>query len=367
MFILPLIFAWVCSGQPPEPTKPPITGRYIVLKVSGDLDSEQLASSFSAELDSLKDARLLIIELDGNRSRLDLVAKLGARIKACTTPTSILLKDSVDKKVGLGQLLLGAYAKSCFIDPATQVAATPTDDLRILAPAATSWESIEREVSGSVWTRLGDRSADQSIARALIAPHEDWWVIPGLDPQPWKLSATSPAGGQSGPAPHQIIWATTAGPTRISIPAESAAGLRLCTAQTKTLASILADATLSIRSARTNRSISSGLNDAAATLPRIVDDAKLAARKVATTLTIKSTPSRPTPIDDYRKAGKSALDQIELIQKTLDRADSLLADFPELERRQSPAPKKLVWKPAIEEARKDLEKHRLIARDFATR
>lgn len=367
MLLLPLICLVMCGRYQPEPAKALVTGRYVVLKIAGDLDSEHIAASFSTELDAIKDARLIVVELDGNRSRLDVVAKLGARIKSSPTPVSVLLKDAVDKKVGLGQLLLGVYAKSCFIDPDTEIAATPVDDLRNLAPATISWDSIDRDVSGATWTRLGERSADQALAKALLSPHEDWWAVPGVEEQAWKLSSAAPAGGQSGPAPRQVIWATTTGMTRINLDAQSATGLRLCNSQAKNITPILADAGLSLRSTRTNKSISNGFNEAATSLTRIVEDSKLAVRKVVSTLTIKSTSTRPTPAEDYRKAGKAALDQIDRIQKDLDRADALLSDYPELERRQTPVPKKPVWKAAIEGIRKDLDKHRVTARDFATR
>ncbi len=363
MLLAALILA--ASLAQPEPAK--TTGRYTVLKASGDLDNDRFCQSIATELDAIKDSVLIIIELDGNRARPDLVARLGAKLKSNPTPVSILLKDAVDKKVGIGQLLLGFYAKSCFIDPATDIAAASNDDLKSLAPPSTSWEPIERDISGIAWTRLGERSADQALARALTAPHEDWFVVPDLDKHPWRLSQTLPAGGQSGAQPHQIIWAAASGLDRITIKADTAVGLALCANKVQNLTPVLADANLSIRSTRSNKSVSNGLGDASASVSRILEDSKLAARKVVTTLTVKSNPNRPTPAEEYRKASKAALTQIEKASLDLDRAEALLSDYPEIDRRASTNPKKPALKAAIEAIRKDLEKHRVIARDFGTR
>lgn len=364
MLLAALILA--ASVAQPEPARP--TGRYTVLKVSGDLDNDYLCKAITTELESTKDCSLIVLELDGNRARPDLVAKLGAKLKGNPTPITVLLKDTTDKKVGVGQLLLGFYAKSCFIDPTTEIAAASGDDLKPLGPPSTSWDAIAREIEGAVWTRLGERNADRGLAHALTAPREDWFALPGTDVhQPWRCSPATPAITQSNTPPRQVIWATSTGVSRITINPETAIGLAICSAKAQNTTPLLADANLSIRSTRTDRTITNGLSEAAASMTRIIEDAKLAARKISTTLTVKSTPTRPASPQEYRKAAQAALDQIDKAQRDLDRADALLSDYPELERRQSPNPKKPVLKGSIDAIRKDLEKHRLTARDFGSR
>lgn len=369
--ILATLIALLSLVQPADgtPTKPPPSGRYTVIKLSGDLDSDRLVTLFGGELDRAKDANLIILELDGNASRTDIIAKLGTRMKASRVPISILLKDPVDKKVGLGQLLLGVYAKSTFIDPATQVE-SGTPNLRWLAPPDTSWESIEREISGALWTRLRDRSADLALAQVLLGSKQDWWAVPGGPGHEWRLAAAAPAGGQEGPQPRQIIWGSPDGLGRITLDTEGAVGLRLCTDRAQNLIPILAHAGLAARSARTNRTVSSGLPEATSAITRTVDDCKVAVRKIAATLALKGTPTRPASNDDYHQAGTTAFAQISRALQELDKADGMLADYPELERRpvtQTGKNHTGPWRTTIDGLRKEIDKHRTTARDFQTR
>src|ERR1043165_2210194 len=360
---------FMLQPQPADPAqKPPVRGRYTVIKITGDLDSDRLVTAFGAELDSAKDANLIVIELDGNRARLDVVSKLGARIKASPAPVSVLLKDSVDKKVGVGELLLGPYASACYIDPSTTIEETPAADIRFLAPADTSWESVERDVTGALWTRLGQRQADQTLSQVLLSGRNDWWVVPSEGEHPWRLAQQAPAGGQSGAQPHQFIWASSSGPT-VRFDADSAIGLRVCDAKAPNMNPILADAHLMARSTRSNRTITSGLADAQAAASRILDDAKLAVRRIGNTLTVKGTQAHPATPDDYRAAGKSALDQIERASRELERVEKMLAAYPELERRPGTPAKKSPGpvRATVDSLRKELDKHKTAARDFQTR
>src|SRR6516164_481099 len=102
--LIATLLSLILAGQPtPEHTAhaQKTQGRYAVIKLTGDLDSEHMVNAFGKELDEAKDANLIILEVDGNRSRTDLVAKLGARIKGSHAPVSVLLKDAVDKRVGV--------------------------------------------------------------------------------------------------------------------------------------------------------------------------------------------------------------------------------------------------------------------------
>lgn len=364
--LLLLLLAQNTDSPRTQPAKLP-TGKYTTLKISGDLDTELYLRSISTELDKLRAAPLVILELDGNRARTDLVARLATRIATNSPPVAVYLKDTFDKQVGTGQALLAGSARACFIDPETRIRFSLPDDLRFLAAPETAWESIEQEATGPLWRKLSQQNADLTLPPLLLHPQRDTWAVPVTASEAWKLSPASPAGGQSGPEPRQIAWAQD---SRIDIDADTAVALRLATGKTTSAAPILTACGLSPRSSSSRISIESKFPAAAAALPRILDDAKLALRRIASTLTLKS-PDRTLTADDYRKAGQSALTQISTASRELDRAESLLADYPELNRRpttEKPSrTDKGPFRPIIESLRKDLDKHRTTARDFASR
>ena len=359
-----LLPALLAPAQPEAKPAPLPTGRYTVLKISGDLDSDHIARTTAAELDRARGVPLVILELDGNRSRPDVITKIGARIKSGQPAVAVWLRDPVDKHVGVGQVMLGAFATMCFIDPDTRIMAEPADDLRWQAPADTSWETVEQEVTGPLWARLSKLGGDQTLPRVLYAPAQDAWAVPVSMDKPWVLSSAAPAGGTRGPQPQQVVWGM--GP-RIELDSEAATGLRLCDDLAKSPNVILSSAGLSPRSARSNRSIESGLSEAAKRIARVLDDVKVANRRITTMLAMKPGAARPTA-EDYRRAGQSALDQVDRALRELDKADTLLSEFPELNRtREKASPRTGPLRTAIDALRKDLDKHRTTARDFASR
>ncbi len=355
------------AANPPAAKQPRLpSGKYAVLKISGDLDTDFYLRAICSELDRLHDNSLLILELDGDRARPDLVARLGARIANSSPPVAVLLKDTRDKHVGVGQAFLGGFVKACYMDPGTRITSAADDDLSYLAPSDTNWESTEQSMTGPLWRHLTQQHADQSLPPLLLHPR-DVWAIPSSPGEPWKLSQAAPAGGQSGPQPRQVSW--TEG-SRIDIDAETAVALRLCAGAAQSLTPLLTDSNLSPRSTGTRHAIESKFADTAATVSRILDDAKLSLRKISNTLAVKS-PDRTTTADDYRRAGQSALTQVDTLARELDRADSLLAEYPELSRRR-PSEKpsrtdKGPFRPTLDGLRKDLDKLRTTARDFASR
>lgn len=355
------------AAQPPAPKL--ANGKYAIVKVSGDINTDLFTRQIAAELDRAKDNALIILELDGNRARFDLVAGLGQRIATNTPPVAVLLKDSRDKRVGVGQALLGGFVKACFIDPDTHIASAAGDDLGYLAPPDTARESINQELTGALWRKLTDLHADQTLPPLLLSPQRDTWAVPITAVDPWKLSSSAPAGGQSGPQPRQIAWKDGG---RIDIDADTAVALRLCAGEARSMAPLLIASNLSPRSTSPKRTIESSFASATQTIARTLDDAKLAVRRISTTLTLKST-DRTLTGEDYRRAGQSALDQIARAAAELDRAESLLADYPELSRRPGAPSKgdsaadKGPHRPVIDSLRKDLDKHRTTARDFSSR
>jgi hypothetical protein len=366
-FVLATICLQPRPPQPPAPTPTKLpTGACTLVKASGDLDSDHFLRTIFAELDRARGVSLIILELDGNRARPDLVARLGDRLDSNIPPVAVLLRDTSDKKVGIGQALLGGFVKHCFIDEATRIASTPEDDIRYLAPSDTKWELVEQQATGPLWRKLTDLNADQSLPQILLSPSRDNWAVPVTPGTPWKLSPISPAGGQSGPQPRQIAWGDTA---RTEIDAEAAIGLRLCADRAASPAPILVASGLSPRSTTSKRSIKSDYPDAAESIERTVEDARLAVRRIASTVSIR--PSRAVPTtEDYRRAGNNALIQIDRVVRELDRADSLLSDFPELNRRRngpSSRSDKGPWRPAMDAIRKDLDTYRTTARDLSSR
>ncbi len=378
-----IILAWPASGahlgaqntdpHPPAPpaqpappapngVRAPATGKVWHLRITGDLDSDRLARDFAAELDraASANAALLLLELDGNRSRPDVVLAMGRRVTECRVRTAAYLADGRDRRVGIGQLMLGVLCTDAFVAPGTRVVHTAADDLRALAPDDTDWRRIADDLIAEAGTRIESRSGDARLAGLLVAPVESAWFVAEADPA--RIETDPPPGPGA-----QFVYFASSGPDRIEIDAALAVSLRLARGIPAGVPRLLTDLGARAGSPRTQVKLSSGLGDAERRLEREMGDLRVAMERIQETLRVTAAKldRRPQP-SDYRRAGNAALQQIDAADRALADAESLTAEYPELLRDAVPTPSAGRAR-LLTDLRRDLDRRRATAEEYRSR
>ncbi|MFM9997108.1 MAG: hypothetical protein ACKVU4_15070 [Phycisphaerales bacterium] len=347
-------------SQPP-PVRPAPVHKVWHLKVSGDLDSDELVRGFAAELARAADANagMILIELDGNRSRPDVVRAMARLVAESPVRVAAYLSDPRDKTVGVGQAIVGLLGSSCLIAPETRLRTLPGDDLRSLAPEDTEWEPIEQDLADALRTAIEPRGADAQIAELLVRPTIRAWFV--RSPEPAHIENTPTPGAT------QFVFMGARGLERIEVAADLAVDLKLVGGPAPSLTRALSSLGAVSGASRQRSEVTSGLAAAEKTLVHAVDDLRVAVERIEETLRISYTKlDRRPQTHDYRRAGEEALRHIEDTEQSLAAALKLTGQYPELLRDRSATPTSGRGR-VLGNFRVRLDEHRASAEEYRTR
>lgn len=369
----------LCGPASAQPERKPGAVRHVELQ--GDLDSIRLVARLDEEIAcaAKANAGLVLLELDGDKWRADVVWAAGQRIRAGPVPVAVYLSDATGRAVGAGQLLLGLLAAECFVAPGTVVREVPGDDLRHLAPEGCDFEQITRELSGAIYTRLADLHAPSELADVLVglgagkAQPLLWALYEPAAQTPARLQREDPVEIIPGTRSVPIVTRAIEGSARLIIPADTGVALRLYRASQASPASVCA--ALGYRAGiKSHVRIDSGLAEARRQAGDDLQAIDTLAERVKALLDLPDPPDAATSPDRYRRAGKTAADEIDAGRALLRRCEQALEDYPELLR--APAPGQTAvggkasvyasrWRSAVQSPRDRLDKLEARARIFA--
>jgi hypothetical protein len=363
------------------------------LRIRGDLDSARVARDVAAELGRADETGVthLVLELDGNRWRGDVVWGIAQAVRAVGVPTGVLLADGRDGRVGTGQAVLGLLASTTsagagaggmWVGPRTAIALEPGDDLRATAPDDTDWERIDRELGGAAWVALKGRGADTELATALLAPDATLWAVPPAGPGEgaYRLTSARPVGAAAGRARRVVSvlpgmrGAGAAAGARVDLPAEAALHLSLVQGRAAGVGEVLALCGVGGGAARVDREVRSGLEGARRQVEQ--NAARLASVVEGADRTLRDLP-RPSEADyeqRRRRAGRAAIPLLEGGQALLEQTERIIGEYPELLREtppgktpvgQDPRLARQTWRLTFQQSRDDVARLLARAREYA--
>ncbi|MCB9845789.1 MAG: hypothetical protein H6811_07395 [Phycisphaeraceae bacterium] len=303
------------------------------LTIAGDLDSIALARETTDALVATTNTDMVILELDGNRWRSDVLWMLGSAIRDCSAPVVVLLRDPKDKRVGLGQLVLGLLATSCVIDPGTHVESDESGDRRSLIPEQTDMERVERELSGMVWVKLRHRGHRGELAESMLRSAGSAWIVDPPDGPP-EIVLEPPTD----PSAPRFIDVRADGTVHVSIDADTLAALRLvddCLPDARRLIAAYGPSSGRIE----RRELKSQLGHARDELDSVLRAADDATHGVERELDRVDHPpdDRVVPASAYREAGRAGLNRLAAARSLVEQAERLFDSHPELLRTPAPA------------------------------
>lgn len=348
-----IVAACACLGAAPPAASPgqerAPASKLIHLRIRGDLDCMKLARDVSRELARARPdgPSFIVVELDGDRWRADVVWTIAQEIRATGAPAAALLSDPRGKRVGTGQFMLGLLVSAprysggsasdpapcrLFLAPKTIVGLDPGEDLRTLAPATTDWETVDRELLGAAWLALKARGVDTELAAACLTPSEAVWAV--VDDQTGRRRLTIKRPGADAGAV-QVVEMSAAMPSpRVAIDGTLAVELGVA-ATARTVGEVLTLCGVESHG-RTTIVVSSGLRSAEREVHRLLGSVAEAVDRAEQTLrNIPSSYRRDYQIKKQR-AGQEAGALLEEAAAALVRAEGIMEDYPELLRTNPP-------------------------------
>lgn len=322
-------------ASPPVPNAPkagPV--RHIQLK--GDLDAEVLKDMLAGELaNSAKDgSALVILELNGDSWRADVTADLCSVVMNSPVPVVSLLHDGRDKRVGLGQYILGLAGRACFVSPSTVIRGGSADAIRDGSSDTTDWSEVDRRLARTAEEGLDNSGAAAAVEDLVVGLVRDSLSMPAfvsVDASTVTLVVDGqPAGGRR----TEIVSRTPDGHARLAVSGEFAAKL----AMAKPAGGVAAVASaMGLREAtRHSVTIESGLARARERAGELVADCDAAIARVDSTLSLPTGRDTSIAPSKYAEASRRARDEIAKARELLVSCEALTERYPELLR--GPAP-----------------------------
>ncbi len=328
--------------DPPIERAPGRAGPALHLRLSGDLDSMACVERLRVRLDEARADRaaLLVLEIDANRTRPDVLLALADAIRAAEIPTVGFLIDERDRRVSPTALALAlAVGDRVAIDPQTAIRHERGDWRDDLLPEDIAPPEAIEEFRMAVQRALAAREIDPTLANA--------W-LPDLDAAPTE--AIDPG-------------------------ALAAVGIDAVIADSVSRVARAVGHRASIPRAEV---IDSALEPARAQVDQLLTFADSALEETRRGLDLRNQrpDQREVSVHDHRRAGSAALDRLALASEGVDRAEALLREYPELLLAAPPGRTDVgttrytlrsAWRKRLDDLREDIEYWRERAKDSASR
>jgi hypothetical protein len=310
--------------------------------LTGALDTvacvERLRAQIAEAVDD--DASLLLLEIDADRARPDILLALARAIEEAEMPTIGFLIDQHDRRVTAPCLALALLvADRVAIDPRTTVRFGRGDWEAELLPEDLEPEAAVEEFRMAVQRALASREVDPTLANAWIPDPE----APDGDPvEPRALGALGITA---------ILAQTPAQVCR-------AVGHRGALPRAVEIETSLAPA-----------------RDQTTRLLLEADDGVEQSRR-ALDLRNRRPDDREVTVHDHRRAGRDALDRLARAAAAVDEAEELLREYPEILLSAPPGRTDVgttrqglrsAWRYRLDDLREDIDYWRQRAQDSASR
>jgi hypothetical protein len=332
--------------------------RVTVVRISGDWDTGQLARDFATAIDEAvaERAQLIVIEVDGDRARTDVLRHMLVSLRGAEVPSAVLLSDSREKRVGVGQLVLALAAGRSGIVPGVVVRGGARE-LRELSPepavglerdagagAATTraaaekaWDEVESAAAALLRARLVERRLPERLAADLLMPIEAVWLVAARGDQAARVfvkRAETSEPVTEPPADAVQIWGGVAPALTLEIAGEKAVEVGLVDVATRDLRAFMLE--MDARGVTPRRVvIASELAGARKDVVELLAAASARVLDAKERLRVPSPSRVGVSTDAYAKIASEVermldevMGKVEAIERMMERLPELLTDAP---------------------------------------
>lgn len=350
------------AAQPvPAAASPPVRqGSVLHVRITGDLECLGASKQLQTILREAQRERaaLIVLELSGNQSRMDVVWDMAKMIRSTPVPLSVYLDDA-DHQVGAGALALGMIAGECILAPGVKITGRVSGSALLgLAPDDTRWASISEELVKWAIDGLGRARAltpnpalppAEGLPGAVVMAERCSWVLPvrataapagSATTSDWRLVFDEPPAGEGLP-----IVAADAGSFGLSMEARTAVRLHLATGTLEGWTAIAQRHGL--RTApRIERTISASLSPHLIRAEGLLSETDKVIDRATALLKVPWPAAKDISTDRYHDAAHDARLETARALSRLTEVESLLTECPELLRRPAPGQTAIAAKPS---------------------
>ena len=299
------------------------------LAIRGDLDSSKLAADTVETLREHQTVSAIVLEIDANRWRPDVVHAIARSIVDSRPPIGVLLIDPRDGRVGLGPFMLALVSDAALLDPRTRVE-SQADEMLPPVGGPEDLERVDRELGGWLWVALDRAGLPPAMGEAMA--YRDSSLDATLDASGrWTLAPASPDDPAAQPF---LIVADKAAGVQASADLLRSLGLASSGRRPRDVLDAL-----EVTPGRTTRiELRSELREARSRVEQLVGRVDAHRLRAQTMLDEHWDRTRNAELPEgvIREARARVLDEITIARRLLAEAEALFAEHPELV--ASPAP-----------------------------
>lgn len=357
--------------------------RMLHVRLTGDLDSVRMARDLARAIERGRGegVELVLLEVSGRRWRGDVLREIGRVVAAEPRLPLMVVLDGDSAAVGLGQAWLALLA-----DPGCAFATTGTkfehgsvDELIALFPAETDSAAIEQELRTMAAARMGEHGGPILLTALLPRPSGPLWcATTGEGDGSLKIFTSEPTAAEVGRVLASADPRAQSGVAayRAAFDAETARRLGMVAANVQGTGDVLARRALKVW--KTDQvKVASSLSEARREMERAVrgiDEDRAGIKAALDANREKARSKIATTVEQAREAARRQLPALDAVEKKIESAEAVCAEYPELLRTSPPGATTLTdgesgaeaqWRKAFRTRRDDVDRLRQHARTMA--
>jgi hypothetical protein len=314
-------------------------GAVMRVVVSGDLEVMHAAEELRQALSDAYRERhaLVVVELTGNESRLDVVAQMARYVKGSQVPVVVYLDDR-DGEVGAGALVVGLAAEECVVSPRMVVKGRCAGIRQAdLVPEKTSATAVMEELAAAVRGHAAERGWNEGVLAGLISPSGVLWCE--FEKDAYTVVGERPEG-ESLP-----LVVERDGVHRAEIDAKGLVRLRLASGMLEGWTALMHRRGLK-NAPRVERVISAAVGARSVKAELLLDTADGAYDRAKAVLKLDWPRAQDVAPSKYRDAAAEGRRELERASAALGELEKLLEAYPEVMRRPAPGQTAVAGKPS---------------------
>lgn len=357
--------------------------RMLHVRLTGDLDSVRMARDLARAIETGRGegTELVLLEVSGRRWRGDVLREIGRVVTAEPRLPLMVVLDGDGVTIGLGQSWLALLADPgcAFATAGTKFEHASVDELIGLSPTETDHATIGQELRTMAAARMGEYGGPILLTALLPRPSGPLWcVTTGEGDGSLKMLTSEPTAAEVGRVLASADPRAGAGTPayRAAFDAETARRLGLVAANVQGTGDVLARRALKVWKTDQIR-IASTLGEARRETERAVrgiDEDRAGIKAALDANREKARSKIATTVEQAREAARRQLPALDAVERKIESAEAVCAEYPELLRTSPPGATTLTdgesgaeaqWRKAFRTRRDDVDRLRQRARTMA--
>jgi hypothetical protein len=355
-----VLLAVPALGQPGK------TGAVMRVVITGNLEVMRAAEELRQALAEAHRQRcaLVVVELGGDESRLDVVGQMVRHVKGSQVPVVAYLNDR-DGVVGAGALVVGLAAEECVVSPRMKVRGRCAGQAD-LVPDEASAGVVMADIGMVLRPHAAERGWNEEVLAGLLSPSGVMWCA--FEGDSYSVVREEPEGEKL------ALVVERDGVHGAELDAKGLVRLRLASSMQEGWGAVMSRRGL-MHAPRVERTINADFGASRARAESLVMTVDEALERAAAVLKLAWPPTQSVSPAKYREAAEKGGRELAHASGALRELEDLLEKYPEVLRRPAPGQTAVAgrpstyatrWRTMVQSRRDKLRKLEQTAERFAT-